>query len=336
MSAFIDTLAALLTVRVGPLVFPPIETTILVLAFAVASLSAFRLWRIGERERREPRLAALLIGPAGQAATARPKWYSRFGASVAMGLGRTQQQRLLDTLADAGIRRQGALATFVAIKVCGAFAMFAALAWLLQVRPGLIPGSAVVQGLLQSVLIVAAVFLGWLAPDIVLTRMAARRRLRIEQGMPDALDLLVVCAEAGLSLDQAIDQVSRDLRLSHPEIAEEFAITAAEMRVGSDRGSALENMVRRTHLESLRSITATLAQAIRFGTPLAESLRILAAEMRTARILRIEERAARLPVLLTLPLMAFILPALFITIGTPVALRIYDFFSTLHIGRAIL
>jgi tight adherence protein C len=150
--------------------------------------------------------------------------------------------------------------------------------------------------------------------------------------MPDALDLLVVCAEAGLSLDQAIDQVSRDLRLSHPEVAEEFEITAAEMRVAPDRGAALDSLVRRTNLETLRSITATLTQAIRFGTPLAESLRVLAAEMRTARILKIEERAARLPVLLTIPLLCFILPALFIVIGTPVVLRIYDFFKHLQIG----
>ena len=125
------------------------------------------------------------------------------------------------------------------------------------------------------------------------------------------------------------------MRFSHPEVAEEFAITAAEMRVLEDRGAALENLVRRTQLETLRSITATLIQAIRFGTPLAESLRVLAAEMRTARILRIEERAARLPVLLTIPLLMFILPALFVVIGTPVALRIYDFFKHLRIGSGL-
>ena len=163
--------------------------------------------------------------------------------------------------------------------------------------------------------------LGWRLPDIILSRLAARRRRRIEQGLPDALDLLVVCAEAGLSLDQAIEQVGRDLRTSNPEVAEEFATTAAEMRVLSDRGQALENLVHRTGLLNLRSITAMLRQAIRFGTPLAEFMRILAAEMRTERMARFEERAARLPVLLAIPLMLFILPSLLMVIGTPVGLQ---------------
>jgi len=142
--------------------------------------------------------------------------------------------------------------------------------------------------------------------------------------MPDELDLLVICAEAGLSLDHAIEQVGRVLRSSSREVAEEFTATAAEMRVAPDRGQALENLARRTGLASLRSIVATLNQSIKFGTPLADSLRMLAAEMRAERLARFEERAARLPVLLTLPLMAFILPSLMIVIGTPLALRIID------------
>ena len=126
------------------------------------------------------------------------------------------------------------------------------------------------------------------------------------------------------SLDQAIDQVSQDLRSSNRVVADEFAATAAEMRVLPNRSVALENLVERTGLSTLRSITATLSQAIRFGTPLAESMRTLAAEMRNERLLRIEERAARLPVLLAMPLAAFIFPALMIVIGTPLALRIWD------------
>ena len=122
-----------------------------------------------------------------------------------------------------------------------------------------------------------ALLVGWRIPDLVLKRLAARRRLRLEQGIPDALDLLVICAEAGLSLDQAVEQVSRDLRPSNRAVADEFATTAAEMRVLPNRAEALENLVERTGVNSLRSITATLTQAIRFGTPLAESMRILAA-----------------------------------------------------------
>jgi len=170
------------------------------------------------------------------------------------------------------------------------------------------------------------------APDFTLSRLAARRRQRVERGLPDALDLLVICAEAGLSLDQSIEQVSEDLRASNPAVADEFATTAAEMRVLSNRAEALENLVQRTGVASLRGVTATLSQAIRFGTPLAESLRILAAEMRNERMLRIEERAARLPVLLALPLGLFILPALMIVIGTPIGLRFMDTLKNVTFG----
>jgi tight adherence protein C len=334
MPEALQWLADLLTVHVGPFDFDPLETMILVVALTVALTSVLRLWLIARRERRQPRIEALRGNTADQpASTPAQPWYSVFGAAVAASpiVGRAEQQRLLEVLANAGIRRHGSLATLVASKVCGG-AGLAVLAWLLLAWRQWLTGST----LARSVVLVLVLFLGWRLPDFVLDRLAKRRRQRLEQGMPDALDLLVVCAEAGLSLDQSIDQVSRELRVSHPEIAEEFSITAAEMRVISDRGAALENMVQRTHLETLRSITATLTQAIRFGTPLAESLRVLAAEMRTARLLRIEERAARLPVLLTVPLMMFILPALFIVIGTPVALRIYDFFSHLRIGGGLL
>jgi tight adherence protein C len=166
--------------------------------------------------------------------------------------------------------------------------------------------------------------LGWRFPDFVLYRLAARRRLRIEQGIPDALDLLVICAEAGLSLDQAIEQVAHELHQANRPVADEFAETAAEMRVLADRAQALENLVERTQLPSLRGMTTTLVQAIRFGTPLAESMRVLAAEMRTERLARLEERAARLPVLLTIPMMIFVLPCLLIVIGAPLMLRILD------------
>jgi tight adherence protein C len=326
-----------LTIRFSWVVFSPFETVILVLAGSVALASVFRLWRIAERERREPRLAAMRIGSAPRAAaipaTPRPGWYGRLGGTVAASpiIGTLEQEKLLAKLAGAGIRRHGSLATLVASKV-GAGTGLTVLAWLVLQWHQWFAGSA----LIRSIIVVAALFVGWRLPDFVVDRLAARRRTRIEHGIPDALDLLVVCAESGLSLDQSIEQVSQDLRFSHPEVAEEFAITAAEMRVVSDRGAALESLVRRTRLETLRSITATLSQAIRFGTPLAESMRVIAAEMRTTRLLRIEERAARLPVLLTIPLLIFIMPALFIIIGTPVVLRIFDFFRTLHIGGGIL
>jgi tight adherence protein C len=148
--------------------------------------------------------------------------------------------------------------------------------------------------------------------------------------MPDALDLLIICTQAGLSLDYAIEQVGHFLHPSNREVAKEFAVTAAEMRVLPARGEALENLAERSGIASLRSMVVTLNQSIKFGTPLTESLRILAAEMRADRLARFEERAARLPVLLTVPLMVFVLPSLMVVIGTPLVLRTLDMLNQVH------
>ena len=316
------TIGSYLTIRIGQVSLGPVDTAILIATIAAALLSAFYLWRIGKQEDRRDRLVALrgaavdrMLHPQG------PRWYERLGGIVAASpaIGTAEQQRLLGVLAAAGIKGQGSLAGFVASKLCAGF-VWAALVWLFLQWSQWFAGSATTR----LAVLFGALMVGWRIPDFALKRLAARRRSQLEQGIPDALDLLVISAEAGLSLDQAVEQVSQDLRPSNPAVADEFATTAAEMRVLSNRAEALENLVERTGLTSLRSITATLTQAIRFGTPLAESMRILAAEMRDERMMRIEERAARLPVLLSIPLALFILPCLMTVIGTPVALRVMD------------
>ena len=148
--------------------------------------------------------------------------------------------------------------------------------------------------------------------------------------MPDALDLLVICAEAGLSLDAALVRVSRELEMTWPELSEEFAITAAELTYLPDRGTAFENLNARTDMASIRGVVNTLLQTAKFGTPLAQSLRVLAAEFREARMTRAEEKAARLPAMLTVPMIVFILPTLFIVVLGPAILSVLDTFS----GRA--
>jgi tight adherence protein C len=238
-------------------------------------------------------------------------------------IGMAEQRRMLATLAAAGVKGHGRLAALISGKVCSG-AAFVPLCWLFLEWCQFFVGATS----LRLIFLAGAFILGWRCPEIVLSRLAARRRARLEVSIPDALDLLVICAEAGLSLDHAVEQVSRGLYPSNREVAEEFAATAAEMRVSPVRGQALENLAHRTALASLRSIVAALNQSINFGTPLAESLRVLAAEMRAQRLARFEERAARLPVLLTLPLMAFVLPSLIIVIGTPLVLRIFSFFGT--------
>ena len=174
--------------------------------------------------------------------------------------------------------------------------------------------------------LVAAV-LGFFAPDVLVKNFIKKRAHQMELGLPDSLDLLVICAEAGLSLDAALQRVARELELTWPELSEEFGITAAELTYLPDRKQAFENLNSRTNMGSIRGVVNTLLQTAKFGTPLAQSLRILAAEFREARLIRAEEKAARLPAMLTVPMILFILPTLFIMLLGPAGLSIADTFS---------
>lgn len=173
----------------------------------------------------------------------------------------------------------------------------------------------------------AAVLLGFYAPRIFLSNAAGKRAKKLQLGLPDGLDLMVICAEAGLSLDATLLRVSRELGTTWPELAEELAITAAELTFLPDRRQAFDNLNNRTSCEAIRAVVNTLLQTAKFGTPLAQSLRVLASEMRALRMTRAEEKAARLPALLTVPMMVFILPTLFIVLLGPAAIGIIDTFA---------
>jgi len=173
----------------------------------------------------------------------------------------------------------------------------------------------------------AGVLIGFFAPIVYLRNAAAKRAKNIKLALPDGLDLMVICAEAGLSLDATLGRVSRELGHGNSELAEEFAMTAAELTFLPERRMAFDNLNARTNSDGIRAVVNTLQQTAKFGTPLAQSLRILAAEMRQARMTRAEEKAARLPALLTVPMILFILPTLFIVLLGPAALGIIDTFA---------
>jgi tight adherence protein C len=317
----------------NPPIFTAAEIWLLALSLGLAFLSGYQLWNIAQREEEQRRRLEALRSPvlvSEHAIRTQPQpWYRRLGNWLAASpfIGAAEQQRLLKTLSMAGLAGHGNLASFAASKLCAALA-WATLVWFAVQWQHWFAGSATIR----TAVLLGALMVGWRIPDFVLKRLAARRRLRLEQAMPDALDLLVICAEAGLTLNQAIEQVSRDLHRSSPDVAQEFAATAAQMRVLPDAAQALDNLAQRTGLETLRSLIATLKQSLKFGTPLAQSLRVLAAEMRATRLARFEERAARLPVLLSIPMMLFILPCLLLVIGTPVALRMADTLKNVTFG----
>jgi len=168
--------------------------------------------------------------------------------------------------------------------------------------------------------------IGWFAPAPVVARMAQTRAKSAAEGLPDALELLVVCVEAGLALEDGIDRMVVELRHSNPDLADEFAQTSADLKILPTRDQALMKLAERIDVPAVRSVVTTLSQTMRYGTPLAQAMRVVAAEMRNDSLIELEERANRLPTLLTLPMMLFIMPTIFLIVGGPAALRIIDNF----------
>lgn len=170
--------------------------------------------------------------------------------------------------------------------------------------------------------ILAAAGFGFFAPNEYISLVSKRRQKHISRGLPNALDLLVVCVESGLGLDQAILQVAKELEHAHPDISEEFALVNLELKAGKRRAEALRNLAERTSVDDLRKLVAVLIQADRFGTGVAQSLRAHADFMRVQARQIAEEKAAKLGVKLVFPIFFFILPTLFVVTVGPVAVKI--------------
>lgn len=175
-----------------------------------------------------------------------------------------------------------------------------------------------------------ALILSYKAPDIFVQNKVTKRSNEIRKALPDGLDLLVICAEAGLTVDAAFHRVARELGKGYPELGDEFALTAIELGFLTDRRQAFDNLANRVDLEAVRGVVTTMIQTEKYGTPLASALRVLSAEFRNDRMMRAEEKAARLPAIMTVPLILFILPVLFVVILGPAACSISD--SFLHRG----
>jgi tight adherence protein C len=257
--------------------------------------------RLGRAAGRRP---AALASPA----LAWRELVDRVGASVP---GSPKDLPLLKArLVRAGFRDPGAAAVFR-----GARAILAA------VLGGL--GLLAVWQAGASLLVAAALAVaGYLAPGEYLRWRGARRSHAIERGLPDALDLLVVCVESGLGIDQATIQVARELEQAHPEICDEFAVMNLELRAGKRRAEALHNLAERSGAEDMRKLIAVLVQTDRFGTSIAQSLRGHADYLRTMARQRAEERAAKLAIKLVFPIFFWVLPSLFVVTVGPVLTRL--------------
>lgn len=307
-----------------------IEDLIAISAAIAVAVSAVAVWQaLLVRDELTPRLKALAERRAALKANmlaSTPRTRRKASETLMHGVvaklnllrGREADKARI-ALAQAGIRSKDAVVTFLFFKtvmpfVLGVVAM-TVLEWLQLIQlaePYRMPAA------------LAAVLIGFLAPGIVVKNKADKRRAAMQKGLPDALDLLVICAEAGLSLDSALTRVAREIGPSCPQLADELGLAAVELGFLPERRQALENLNQRTNMPSIRGVVNTLQQTEKYGTPLAQSLRVLAAEFRNERLMKAEEKAARLPAILTVPMIIFILPPLFIVLIGPAILRTID------------
>jgi tight adherence protein C len=177
---------------------------------------------------------------------------------------------------------------------------------------------------MKPLLIYVPIGLGFYLPNLILKQQIQSRQKKIDAGLPDALDLLVVCVEAGLGLNAALKRVADDFKVGNPELSQEFTLVNLEIMAGLDREQALRNLSERTGVEDLSNLCAILIQADRFGTSIANALRVQSDTMRTKRRQRLEEKAAQTPVKLIFPLLLFIFPALMVVILGPAVVQVME------------
>jgi tight adherence protein C len=178
-------------------------------------------------------------------------------------------------------------------------------------------------GLRKPLLLLLLPLLAYVLPKIVLFRMIKHRQTNIKLSLPDALDLLVICVEAGLGLDQALTRVSHEVAFAHPALSEELQLVTLETRAGRPRGDALRNLVLRTGVDDIRALVAVLIQTDRFGTSIAQALRVHSDSLRTERRQRAEEAAAKTTIKMVPVLVLCLFPAMFIVSIGPVAIGVY-------------
>jgi tight adherence protein C len=230
-----------------------------------------------------------------------------------------QSSKLTERLAQAGLRSRDAVTVFLFFKVATPL-LLAAVAFVLVHLLAI--GDLSPAGRLCAVLAGGA--LGFYAPELYVSNLTSKRQLALSKALPDALDLLVICAESGLALDIALERVANEIGAANPELGEELELTAIELGFLPERRQALLNLNRRTNLPAIRGVVNTLMQTEKYGTPLSQSLRVLANEFRDQRLLRAEEKAARLPATLTVPMILFILHVLFIVLIGPAIISVMD------------
>jgi tight adherence protein C len=229
-----------------------------------------------------------------------------------------QDDATVDKLAMAGFRGQGHLTTFLFTRFITPLVVFALVAvYLLFISPGDRPLY------LNLVYAIGAGLVGAYLPNLMLRNTTSKRQASIKKAWPDCLDLLLLCVEAGMSMEHAFKRVAKEIGAQSVELAEELTLTTAELAFLEDRGRAYDNLGRRTGLDGVKSVMTALIQADRYGTSVGQALRVMAEEGREGRMMDAEKKAASLPPKLTVPLILFFLPVLFIVIMAPAMIKVF-------------
>jgi tight adherence protein C len=306
--------------QISPLyILIALAVCVVLLAFASVSLAA----EMGRARKLNKRIDLAIHGrSAAVVEEAKPegspllRLVSAFGMFIARSglLSRKTLQEMTATLEGAGFRGGRGLGLFIGAKILLLFLTPALLYFSLK---NFMPGTL---GLCLK--LGGGAVGGMLLPEMIATNIRKRHLEQVERGVPDALDMLVICADAGLALEAGIARVAQEIQMLNPDLAQELIQTSRELQIGADMRSVMASLGQRTDLEILKRLATTLTQSLQFGTPLTQALRSLSAELRGEALIKFEDRAGKLPTLMTLPMIVFILPCVFLIVGGPAILNV--------------
>ena len=315
---------------------PEFLVTILAIVFSFATILTFALPflekdRASQRMRemaverdklRSARLAemAVLERQGGSKLRQAPKGFVQ---RVVDGLdlkSKLDSEELRTTLKMAGYRGEAPVLTYMACRV-----IVPPIIFVLTLIYMFVVSSSEYPPMIKVVMAMAAGFIGFYLPNVFVSNVTNKRRVSVEQAFPDSLDMLLICVQSGMSVEASFAKVAREITVQSMELAEELSLTTAELSYLPDRRQAYENLAKRTGLEGVKSVCTALVQAERYGTPVGQALRVMAKENREIRMNKAEQKAAALPPKLTVPMIIFFLPVLFIAILSPAAITSFHY-----------
>ena len=307
------------------------------MTLATAAVAFFVIWSIGtslaQRDRMAPRMKAIqerrkelkdhYLAPRRRKKTSSNTDKMKIIVTRLKGMKDIRTELISLRLIQAGYRAKDAIYVYAFAKLFSPLAGLAAC--LLLFTPDatlLLGGDPSELGRFMGIL--AAAWVAGRLPDLMLHNQRSKRYALIRKALPDTLDLMLICAEAGLSLVASLDRVAKELGQAYPEMAEELSLTSVEIGFLPERNQALVHLAERVDMQEVRSMVNVLLQTEKYGTPISQALRVLSRDFRTERMLRAEQKAARLPALLTVPMILFILPTMFVIVMAPAFIKVLD------------